>query len=268
MRLITIPPYKALNYTPEKGRFIELELLDNMRKRGQLEGVEMDMDDGYDLGHRREERDEEFSAQIALGSLSRVKTYCNLGKHDAIICVGSILGFSAARVVSKIPVVSSVHSAYHVASLVGDRFSVIEATDPQALIARHLSQIYGFDHKLVSVRAMSHSSTSLTLFVNQYSKESRSKAPDYGKVIEDMVAPCVKAIEEDMADTLIFSCTPLQIFEEAVRQRLDELGYGEIQIVCQYAAAVEMAKVMVNLKLVQAPRAFPTTYLKAKPKFR
>ena len=268
MRLITIPPYKALNYTPEKGRFIELELLSNMRRKGQLEGVEMDIDDGYDLGHRREERDEEFSAEIALGSLSRVKEYCNLGKHDAIICVGSILGFSAARVVSKIPVVSSVHSAYHVASLVGDRFSVIEATDPQALIARHLAQIYGFDHKLVSARAMSHSSTSLTVLVSQYGKESRNKAPDYGRVIEDMVAPCVKAIEEDRVDTLIFSCTPLQIFEEAVVQRLDELGYGEIQIVCQYAAAVEMAKVMVNLKLVQAPRAFPTAYLKAKPKFR
>ena len=268
MKLITIPPYKGLNYTPEKGRFIELELLENMRKKGQLDGVEMDMDDGYDLGHRREERDEEFAAQIALGSLSRVKEYCNLGKYDAIICVGSILGFSPSRVISKIPVVSSVHSAYHVASLVGDRFSVIEATDPQALIARHLAQIYGFDHKLISVRSMSHSSTSLTVLVSQYSKESRSKAPNYGKVIEDMVAPCVKAIEEDMADTLIFSCTPLQIFEEAVRQRLDDLGYGEIQIVCQYAAAVEMAKVMVDLKLVQAPRAYPSGYLNAKPKFR
>lgn len=268
MRLITIPPYKALNYTPEKGRFIELELLDNMRKKGQLDGVEMDMDDGHDLGHRRVERDEEFASEIALGSLSRVKEVCNLGKYDAIVCVGSILDFTPSRVVSRIPVVSSVHSAYHVASLIGDRFSVIEATDPQSLIARHLAQIYGFDHKLVSVRAMSHSSTSLTMLVDQYSRESRSKAPDYGKVIEDMVSPCIKAIEEDMADTLIFSCTPLQIFEEAVKQRLDDMGYGEIQIVCQYAAAVEMAKVMVNLKLVQAPRAFPTAYLKAKPRLR
>ena len=137
MKLITIPPYKALNYTPEKGRFVELELLENMRRKGQLEGVEMDVDDGHDLGHRREERDEEFAAQIALGVLSRVRVYCDSGKYDAIICIGSILGFTPSRQVSKIPVVSAVHSAYHVASLIGERFSVIEATDPQALIARH-----------------------------------------------------------------------------------------------------------------------------------
>jgi allantoin racemase len=268
MRLITIPPYKAFNYSPEKGRFIELELLDNMRKRGQLEGVKMDVDDGCDLGHRKEERDEEFAAQIILGSLSRVKLYCDSNKYDAMICVGSILEFSAARMVSKIPVVSAAHSAYHAASLVGDRFSVIEATDPQALIARHFAQIYGFDHKLVSVRVMSHSSTSMTKLVSQYTKEERIKVPEYKSIVDDMVAPCIKAIEEDRADTLIFSCTPLQIFEDAVKQRLVELGYGEIQTVCQYAAAVEMAKVMVNLKLVQAPRAYPTAYLKAKPDLR
>jgi hypothetical protein len=54
MRLVTIPPYKALNYSPERGRFIELELLESMRRKGQLEGVEMDVDDGYDPDDREE----------------------------------------------------------------------------------------------------------------------------------------------------------------------------------------------------------------------
>lgn len=268
MKLIIVPPYKALNYTPEKGRFITVELLDNMRRRGQLEGVEIDVDDGHDLGHRREERDEEFAAEIIVGSLNRVKLYCNSGKYDAIVLTGGILGFSAARMVSKIPVVSAVHSAYHAASLVGDRFSVIDATDPQALIARHLAQIYGFDHKLASARVMSHSSTSMTKLISQYNREERSKTSEYRSIVDDMVDVCIKAIEEDRADTLIFSCTPLQIFEDAVKQRLVDLGYGEIQTVSQIAAAVEMAKVMVNLRIVQAPRAYPTAYLKAKPGWR
>jgi len=268
MRLITIPPYKALNYTPEKGRFIELELLENMRKKGQLNGVEMDVDDGTDLGHRREERDEEFSAQIALAVLSRVKEYCDSGRYDGIITIGSILGFSASRMVSKIPLVSSVHSAFHVASLIGERFSVIEATDAQALIARHFGQLYGFGEKLVSVRPMSHSSTSLTKLINNYKKEERITVPEFKTCVDDIVTPCTEAIEEDRADCLILSCTPIQCFEDAVRERLDSLGYEEIQLVCQYPAAVEMAKVLVNMKLVQAPRAYPSAYLKAKPKFR
>ena len=268
MKLITIPPYKALNYTPEKGRFVELELLENMRRKGQLEGVEMDVDDGHDLGHRREERDEEFAAQIALGALSRVRVYCDSGKYDAIICVGSILGFTPSRQVSKIPVVSSVHSAYHVASLIGERFSVIEATDPQAVIARHFAQLYGFDHKLASVRSMAHSSTSMTKLIRDHRREDRSKAPEFKSVVDDIVGPCVKAIEEDRADSIILSCTPIQCFEEPVRQRLNDLGYEEIQLITQFAAAVEMAKVMVNLKLVQAPVAYPSVTLKTRPKFR
>ena len=268
MKIIVIPPYKAFNYTPEKGRFIELELIANMRKRGQLDGVEVEVDEGHDLGHRREPRDEEFAAEIIVGQLNRVKLYCDSGKYDAMVCVGSIMDFSAARVISKIPVASSVHAGYHAASLVGDRFSVIEATDPQALIARHFAQKYGFDQKLASVRAMSRSPQFMTKLIGQYEREDRHKAPEYGAIVEDMVAPCVKAIEEDRADTLIFSCTPLQIFEDAVRQRLAELGYGEIQIVSQVPAAIEMAKVMVSMRLVQAPRAYPSACLRAKPGWR
>jgi len=268
MKLITIPPYKGFNYSPEEGRFVELELLEAMRKRGQLEGVEMDVDDGHDLGHRTVGRDEEFSNQISLGVLGRVKEYCDLGKYDGIVCVGSILGVSAARMVSKIPVVSSVHSGYHVASLIGDRFTVLEATDPQALIARHFAQLYGFNDKLASVRVMTHSSTAMTKLIRDYKKEERQKVPEFKEFVEDIVAQSIKAIEEDYVDSIILSCTPIQCFEDEIRQGLDDAGYDEIQLVCQYSAAVEMAKVMVNLKLVQSPRSYPSDSLKAKPKLR
>jgi len=268
MKLITIPPYKALNYTPERGRFVELELIDNMRKRGQLDGIEVDVDDGHDLGHRNVARDQEFSDQIGLGVLGQVKLYCDSGQYDGIVCVGSILGMSAARMVSKIPLVSTVHSGYHVASLIGDRFSVIEATDPQALIARHFAELYGFNHKLASVRTMSHSSTSMTQMIRDHKKEERKEIPEFKAFIDDLVTQSAKAIEEDGADSIILSCTPIQCFEEEIREALDASGYDEIQLVCQYSAAVEMVKAMVNLKLVQSPRAYPGDSLKAKPQFR
>jgi len=35
-----------------------------------------------------------------------------------------------------------------------------------------------------------------------------------------------------------------------------------------FAAAVEMAKAMVNMKLAQSPRAYPSDMLKKKPAFR
>ena len=50
-----------------------------------------------------------------------------------------------------------------------------------------------------------------------------------------------------------------------IMQRLDEAGYGEIQIVGGFRAAVEMARAMVNMRLKQAARAYPKDALKAKP---
>jgi hypothetical protein len=57
-------------------------------------------------------------------------------------------------------------------------------------------------------------------------------------------------------------------FEDDIRQRLDGSGYSEIPIVWGLYAAVEMAKAMVNLKLMQVPRAYPRADLKAKPTYR
>ena len=43
---MNIPPSKGLFYSPEVGRYREFELIENIRKKGQLEGVEMDVDEG------------------------------------------------------------------------------------------------------------------------------------------------------------------------------------------------------------------------------
>jgi len=269
MKLITIPPYKGFNYTPEEGRFIELAILENLRRKGQLEGVEVDLDDGYDVGHRKDNRDEEFLAEITFGMIKRVREYCDSGKYDGIICLGSMgMGFMAAREISKIPVVTAVHSGFHVASLIGDRTTLIEATDPQALVARHWAQIYGLNEKLASVRYASVSPTYMTKLIHKYRDADTSKIQECKELVDTITAQCIVAIDEDRADSLILGCTPLQYFEDDIRKKLDESGYDEIRLISQYSAAIEMAKVMVSMKLVQSPRAYPSPLLKAKPRFR
>ena len=269
MKIISIPPYRRTKDIPKEGRLIELELIEKMREKGQLEGVEMDIDDGYYIEDMTESRDEEFLARITLANIAKVKEYCKMGKYDAIVCVGTMgMGFFAARMISRIPVVTAVHSGFCVASFIGDRFTLIEATDAQALIARHWAQLYGFNNKLASVRYISHSSTYMSRLIHKHKKEERIAAPETKKLIDNIVSQCIKAIEEDGADTLVLGCTPLQCFDDEVRQGLDKAGYDEIPLVCEFSAAVEIAKAMVNLKLTQAPRAYPGDSLKAKPKFR
>jgi allantoin racemase len=270
MKLIVIPPYKNIkNFSPEEGQFMAHELLANMEKKGQLEGVEVDLDDGYQTEHTATTRDEEVVANISVGVIKKVREYSEMGKYDGIVTYGSIEpGFFAARLISRIPLASAVHAAVHVASLIGERFTIIDATDPQAQIIRHLVQLHGLSHKLVSVRYASYSSTAMMGFVRTYKKEERAKVPEVKEFIEALIAQCVKAIEADRVDTIIFGCIPLQCFEDEIREGLDKAGYEEIQVIHEFSAAVEMAKAMVNMKLIQAPRAYPSDTLKAKPEFR
>ncbi|MFC1958599.1 aspartate/glutamate racemase family protein [Chloroflexota bacterium] len=269
MKLIDIPPYRGVNYTPTEGHFLVREILDDMRKRGQLEGVEIDIDDGYPTEHRAVNRDEEVLANITVGFLKRVREISELGKYDAIVTSGSIEpGFFAGRMISKIPIAFCLHSAVHVASLIGDRFTIIELADPMAQIIRHYVQLYGLSHKLASVRTLSDSSTVTMGYVQKYKKEERVKVPEVKKLIDDIVVQCTAAIEKDMADSLILGCPPLQCLEGDIRKKLDEAGYDEIQLISELPAAVEVAKAMVNMKLTQAPRAYPSDFLKVKPQFR
>lgn len=271
MKLINIPPYKrvGVNYIPKEGHFMVRELIANMEKKGQLEGVEIDIDEGYPSEHAAETRDEEVFANVAVGVIKRVREISEMGKYDAIIASAPMdPGFFAARLISKIPVAFSLHSAVHVASLIGDRFSIIELSDPLALVERHCVQLYGLNHKLASVRTIGRSSPYGMGLIRKYKKEERIKIPEVKKLIDDLVAQCIMAIEKDRVDSLILGAPHLQCHEDEVRQRLDEAGYSEIQLVCELSAAVEMAKAMVNMKLIQAPRAYPSDSLKAMPDFR
>ena len=271
MKLINIEPYTRLDSWAQRdqtGRPIIRELFDNMKRRGQLDGVEIDIDSGTTKG-TKESRDEDVLAQITIGVLEKIREYSALGKYDAIVCQGSIEpGFYAGREISRIPVAFALHSAVHVASLIGDKFSVLEMTDPMAKIVRRHVEGYGFGPKLASVRRVGRSSTETGSIVNTRRKEERAGDPEVQKFLDQILLQCRAAIEKDGADTLILGCPPFQYLEEEIRQRLDAAGYGEIQLVCELAAAVEMAKVMVNMRLMQAPRAFPSDTLEVKPEYR
>ena len=271
MKLILVPPYKGMNWIPEKGQYMLVELVDNMRKAGQLEGIEIDIDDGWPYPEDIDpvNRDEQFFTLISAGVVRRVREYSEMGKYDAIIQTGDLEpGFFGSRVVSKIPFLSLAHSSFHAASLIGERFTFFAVTDPCAMIVRRFAENCGFNHKLVSVRYPSLSSTYMASFVKKYKKEDRSKIPEVKELVTAVTNQCIAAIEEDRVDTIIFGCPAIQVYIDEVRQELDKKGYSEVPIINGLYAAVEMAKALVNMKLKQAARAYPTDALKARPSFR
>ena len=267
MKLILIPPYQ--NPVVNWG-FILRELVADFGKKGQLKGVEVDVDEGYFVDSPSEKRDEEVLALISVGIIRKVREYCEMGKYDAIVLTGAIdPGFVAARFVAGIPVTTTVHSSLHVASLIGERCSWIHSGIDSTLIVRHLAERYGLSHKLAAARSSGHTTTEMFRLISRCkdNKEERYKIPELRKIIDDIMTQCVASIEEDRADSILLGCEPLLTFEDELRKRLDEAGYDEIPIVSGLAAGIEMAKAMVNMKLLQTARAYPDQALKAKPKY-
>ncbi|MCC7483548.1 MAG: hypothetical protein IT529_01040 [Burkholderiales bacterium] len=271
MKIVDIPPYRraGVNYSPTEGHFMMQELIADLRAKGQLEGVEIDIDEGEPTEHGAETRDDEVVTNIAVGVVKRVKAVCATGKYDAIVTQAGIEpGFLAAMSVSTLPVAYPVHSAMHFASLLGEKFCVLTTTDAQAMIVRRNAHLYGMNHKLTSVRYVSRSSTYTMALVRKYPKARRADAPEVREFAGAIVREFARAIEDEGADTVVIGSPHQQCFLDEVRAGLDEKGYQEINLMGAFGAAVEMAKAMVNMRLRQSARAFPTDALRAKPAYR
>jgi hypothetical protein len=136
------------------------------------------------------------------------------------------------------------------------------------MIVRRNARLYGMDHKLTSVRYVSRSSTFTMALVRKYKKAERAKSPEVQEFVAAIVEQFVHAIEDEGADCVIIASPHQQCFLDEVRQGLDVRGYQEVNLIGAFPAAVEMARAMVNMKLKQSARAYPTDALKAKPAFR
>ena len=271
MRIIDIPPYQraGVNYDPKEGHFMMRELVADLRAKGQLDGIEIDIDEGEPTSHGAESRDEEVVSNIAVGVVKRIKAVCAMGKYDAVITQAGIEpGFLAAHTVATLPVAYPVHSAMHFASLLGEKFCVLTTTDAQAMIVRRNAYLYGMNHKLTSVRYVSRSSTFTMALVRKYPKAERLKSPEVMAFANAIVDQFVRAIEDEGVDTVIIGSPHQQCFLDEVRAGLDAKGYQEINLMGAFACAVQMARAMVHMGLKQAPRAYPNDTLKAKPAFR
>lgn len=263
MTILILPPYQSeKSYVMKQTR----ELMENLEKKGQISNDEYVIDEGYFIDWHEERRDAEFLANISLGIIKRVKEYARAGGVDAIVSLGSMEpGFLAAREISDIPYMGALHSALHVASLLGDRCCVVEGTDPQAILARRHAKMFGLSHKLVSVRYVGYSSTQIGRFLYDYPKEERFRVPEVKACIRRIVDQCVAAVEQDRVDSIILSCMPLQVFEHEVRTGFSEAGYDDVPLICETSAAVAMAQAVVDMRLTHARLAYPRANTKLKP---
>jgi Asp/Glu/hydantoin racemase len=266
MKILILPPYQNKNgYTNQQ----TIELMEALEEKGQITKGEYVIDDGYFIDWLEDRRDCEFLATISLGVIKKTRGLAGSGSVDAIVSLGSMEpAFYPAREISDIPFMGALHSALHTASLIGDKCSVIEATDPQALLVRRHAKMYGFDHKLVSARHAGFSSTEMGKMLAEHPRGKRATVPAIKAVIDKIVAQCKAAVDQDGADCVILACMPLQVLEPEVRREFNDRGFQDIPLICELSASVAMAKAVVGMNLSTARVANPRADNKIKPVYR
>jgi len=145
-----------------------------------------------------------------------------------IACFGDP-GLLAAREATRAPVIGIAEAAFHMATLIATRFSVVTTLGRTVIIAEHLLDQYGFRHHCRRVRAAE-------IPVLDLEDDSDSALT---KIIEESR----RARDEDGVGAIVLGCGGMANLTETISR---EVGLPVVEGV---TAAVKLAEALVGLKL-------------------
>ncbi len=145
-----------------------------------------------------------------------------------IACFGDP-GLMAARELTRAPVIGIAEAAFHMATLISTRFSIVTTLGRTGIIAEHLLEQYGFRHHCRRVRAAE---------IPVLDLEANGKA-----ALERIIDECKQARDEDGIGAIVLGCGGMADLRETIS---DEVGLPVIEGV---TAAVKLAEALVGLRL-------------------
>jgi len=160
-------------------------------------------------------------AEIARGEREGCDAY-------VIACFGDP-GLLAARERARGPVIGIAEAAMHVASLIGQRFSVVTTLGRTIGQAWHLAEIYGMKRFCANVRACELP----VLELENPRSQARARITD----------ECRRALQEDGSDVIVLGCAGMT---DLCAHISDTLG---VPVVDGVAAGMELAQSLVALGL-------------------
>lgn len=160
---------------------------------------------------------------------------------DGIIidCFGDP-GVRAAREIADIPVIGAGQPSMLLASMLGQRFSIITVLKNVVPIVHNLAKIYGVHEKLASVR---------------YINIPVLELADKGRVRDAIYQEMLKALETDGAHVLVLGCTGMMGLSQELYSMLKQRGY-DVPVVDPTAASLKIMEAMVRLKVKQSKETY------------
>jgi Asp/Glu/hydantoin racemase len=261
---------------PKESRFLhraiegskESVLMNYDNVKHLLADVEWDLNRGAPAtyGDWPVENREEF-AYAAAARIPLVKEACESGKYNAIVLLGGgEPGFFESREIGRrygIPVTACAFSQMHIASMLGNKFSVIDIAESHNMYYYNVIVQHRFTERCASIRNINYplprpgAPNDRPIHV----EKQKALAGERSEMVETAVAEAIAAIEEDGAEVITFGCSASFWLQPFLQRRLAEIGW-EIPVLEGYSCAIELAKTMVNLGLDASGLTFPSDHPK------
>lgn len=197
------------------------------------------------------ENREEF-ALVAAGRIPLVREACESGKYNAIVLLGGGQpGFVECREIGKrhgIPVTACAFAQFHVATMLGNKFSVIDMAEQHNMYYYDLVVRHHMAPRCASIRNVNFPLPRPGADDARSVPEQKRKAlaGERSEMVEAAVAEAVAAIEEDGAEVITFGCSAAFWLQPFLQKRLAELGW-DVPVLEGYSCAIRLAKMMVDL---------------------
>ena len=258
----SFPPESQLSHRPAQGPK-ESQLPNYAQIQHVLAGVDWDLHPGPQApyGDWAVENRAEF-AQVAALRLPVVKAACESGKYNAIVLLGGgEPGFQESREIARpygIPVTSCAHSQMHIATMLGNKFSVIDLAESHNMYYYNLVIQHRFDRRCASIRNVQipFMRPGQPSEMSPQGERQKAERGEHSEMLERAVSEAVCAIEEDGAEVITFGCSAMFWLQPHVQRRLTDMGW-EVPVLEGYTCAIALAKTLVDLRASASGLTFP-----------
>ncbi|MCL7385548.1 MAG: AroM family protein [Thaumarchaeota archaeon] len=180
----------------------------------------------------------EFDDRIASPWVLEKVKEAEVNGFDAVFldCMGDI-ALNAAREIVRIPVIGPCQATMAIASMLGDRFSVITILENVVPLFWRKAREYGFIQNLASVRSVEVP----VLELDTKRELVKKKLAEESKI----------AIEKDGADVIILGCTGMVGMARDVQEVVG------VPVIDPVPVSIKLAKLMAELRLIHSNKAYP-----------
>ncbi|WP_404472013.1 aspartate/glutamate racemase family protein [Vreelandella venusta] len=165
----------------------------------------------------------------AVGVLEEVLAGEREGVDAYVIACFGDPGLLAARELTRAPVIGIAEAAFHMASLISTRFSIVTTLGRTGIIAEHLLEQYGFRHHCRRVRAAEIPVLDLE--------------NDGDAALNRLIDECRRARDEDDIGAIVLGCGGMADLTDEIAR---EVGLPVIEGV---TAAIKLTEALVGLGL-------------------